>query len=492
VTRTIAFESIDAPERSAFAAGVFSALFPGLGQLYAGRPRRALAWALLPLLIVVALVGLTVAATRGALPIAVLAQLASPQTLIAALVANAALFLYRAAAIVDAYRVASGPQGRGRGRAYGTGTGSSSAASLIGLVALLMVVSLGHLAVGRLNLAAYGTITGLGGGDPSAVTGDGSPVASSSPSTSPGPDSSPAAVAWNGSGRLNILLIGADHRPGGGEYLTDTMIVASIDPATKNVAMFSLPRDTANVPLPPTWPAAKKYANGVFPRKINSLYTVARADPASFPGDDAQRGFLALKGALGQLYGIDISYYIAVDFQGFLDVVDALGGVTVDVQVPVRDYHYPADDGRGSLNLYIPPGIHHFDGPTALAYARARHQTSDFDRAQRQQRIVTSIGRQVDLASLLVPGRIDALMGVVRNSVRTDIPADLFPSLVTLADGVDLNSVASIVFTPPKYGTECFPCGRTGVYLIRPDVAAIRAEVKAVLAAPAPEGAATP
>ncbi|MFL5679499.1 MAG: LCP family protein [Chloroflexota bacterium] len=490
MTRAVAFEPIDAPERSAFAAGVFSAVFPGLGQLYAGRPRRALAWAVIPLLIVVALAGLAVAATRGGLPIAVLAQLAGPQALMAALVGNGALFLYRAAAIVDAYRVAGQPPGRGRGRAYGTS--SPSAASLIGLAALLMVVSLGHIAVARLNLAAYGTITGLGGGDQSAITGETGTTPSSSPSTTAGPDSSPAAVAWNGTGRLNILLIGADHRPGGGEYLTDTMIVASIDPATKKVAMFSLPRDTANVPLPPSWPAAKKYANGVFPRKINSLYTIARADRASFPGDDAQRGFLALKGALGELYGIDISYYIAVDFQGFLDVVNALGGVTVDVQVPVRDYHYPADDGRGSLNLYIPPGIHHFDGPTALAYARARHQTSDFDRAQRQQRIITSIGRQVDLASLLVPGRIDALMGVVRSSVRTDIPADLFPSLVTLADGVDLDSLASIVFTPPKYGTECYPCGRTGVYLIRPNVAAIRAEVKAVLAESPPEGAATP
>jgi len=261
------------------------------------------------------------------------------------------------------------------------------------------------------------------------------------------------------------------------------MIVASFDPATKKVAMFSLPRDTVNVPLPPSWPAAKTYPNGLYPRKINSLYTVARADRAGFPGDDAQRGFVALKGALGRLYGIDISYYIAVDFQGFLDVVNALGGVTVDVQVPVRDYSYPADDGRGSLNLYIAPGIHQFDGPEALAYARSRHQTSDFDRAQRQQRILTSIARQIDLASLLVPGRLDALMGVVRNSVRTDLPADLFPSLLTAADGVDLDALTSLVFTPPKFGTECYPCGRTGVYLIRPNVAAIRAAIQAAIGA---------
>jgi len=473
---------IDPPRRSGFAAAVFSAIFPGLGHLYAGQPRRAIAWAALPVLLVAAVVVLVLLAVRGELPISLVAQVANPQALIAGLVGNVLLLLYRIAAVIAAYRVGASTAGPYGDRSMSGGRG----ASVIALVAILIVVSLAHIAVARLDLAAYGTLTALGSGDESPID-DG---VAATPGASAAALPAPAAV-WNGSDRINVLLIGADHRPGGDEYLTDTMIVASLDPTTKKVAMFSLPRDTADVPLPPSFPAAKSYPHGVFPRKINSLYTVARADRAGFPGGDAQRGFLALKAALGQLYGIDIAYYVAVDFEGFLDVVDALGGVTVDVQVPVRDYHYPSDDGRGRLNLYIPPGIHHFNGPEALAYARSRHQTSDFDRAQRQQRILTAIGRQIDLGSLLVPGRLDALMGAVRNSVRTDIPADLFPSLVAAAQGVDFDALTSVVFAPPKYGTVCFPCGSSGVYLIRPNIPAIRAAVQAAIGA-SPPGTAAP
>jgi LCP family protein required for cell wall assembly len=256
------------------------------------------------------------------------------------------------------------------------------------------------------------------------------------------------------------------------------MIVASIDPETRQVAMFSLPRDMTNIPLPPEWPAARRYAGGAYPNKINSLYTIARHAPSLFPGSDSQRGFIALKGALGELYGLDVKYYIAVDFQGFVDTVEALGGVTVDVQVPVRDIHYPASDGRGSLNLYIPPGIHHFNGREALAYARTRHATSDFDRAQRQQRVITSIREQTDLASLLAPGRIEALFRALRKAVKTDIPPELFPRLVSLAQAIDLDELRSVVFTPPRYGRVCYPCPPTNLYLVLPKIGAIRTTVK--------------
>jgi LCP family protein required for cell wall assembly len=435
----------------------------------------------------------------------------------AALAVNVALLVYRVAAVLDAWRggtnraagpgerpvVGSAPPSRGPHRR----PGALNLLSVAGLVLVIVTVALPHLAVGRVNLAIYDTLIGLNSGDSSPLGGqsepDGGLTLPGIAGASGGPDAgSPppggilptptAAPAWNGTERLNILLIGADHRPGGGEYLTDTMIVASIDPVTKQVAMFSLPRDTADVPLPAHWTATRGYPGGVFPRKINSLYTVARQHPGAFPGNDAQRGFIALKGALGELYHLDIKYYVAVDFEGFLTAMNAVGGVTVDVQVPVRDHHYPADDGRGALNLYIQPGIQHFDGPEALAYARARHETSDFDRGQRQQRILTSIAHQTDLSSLLIPGRLDALFRAVHDTVKTDIPADLFPSLVTLADGIDLNAIRSIVFTPPKYSTVCYPCAPTNEYILRPDVAAIRQTVADALAAPSSGAQPTP
>ena len=475
-------------DRSGFAAALFSAIFPGLGHVYLGHRTRALAWAVLPFLAVALLAGVAV---RPAVRMEALAQLTSPSWLLVALGLNVLLLLYRSLAVFDAYRLARPePVPDRRNRAQHT-------LSLLGLAAVVVGLSLAHLAIGRLNLAVYQAVTGLNSGDQAPVDPgtppDGGlvtlapepipspsgtdPVASAPPTQMPLP-SPTAGSPWDGEERLNILLIGADHRPGVGGYLTDTMIVASIDPRSRQVAMFSLPRDTSNVPLPPDWPAARRYANGVYPNKINSLYTIARQAPSAFPGDDAQRGFVALKGALGQLYGIDIKYHVTVDFEGFLDVLEAIGGATIDVQVPVRDVHYPADDGRGSLNLYIPPGVQHFDGREALAYARARRATSDFDRAERQQRVITSIARQTDLSTLLAPGRIEALFQAVRKTLRTDIPPELFPELIRLGQGVDLDAVRSIVFTPPEHMRVCFPCEPSGQYVLLPNVEAIRRTVR--------------
>ena len=273
---------------------------------------------------------------------------------------------------------------------------------------------------------------------------------------------------------LNFLLVGSDKRGDQTSYNTDTMIVASIDPVTKQVAMLSLPRDTVNVPLPRQWRAYGFYG-GVYPAKINSLWSRARGQANLFPGNKPrQRGFDALKGALGELYQIDIPYYIEVDFDGFKKIVDTFGGVAIDVQVPVADDHYPIGAGN-YYDLYIPSGYQHMNGTQALAYARARHKTSDFDRAQRQQRVITSLRQQVDPASLLEPGRLDELVSTLKSSINTDIPAELFPALVSLAGQVDATEVRSLVFTPPTYQVECLSC-----YSLTPKVKAIRRAVKEV------------
>jgi LCP family protein required for cell wall assembly len=356
--------------------------------------------------------------------------------------------------------------------------------SILGLVAVLLVLSVGHVAAARLNLIAYGVVTGISGPartlaplptpSPSATAPETSetvrPTATASPTEAPLPTGTPSQ--WDPQQRLNILLIGTDARPDiEGHYNTDTLIVASVDPQSGQVAMMSLPRDTIRVPLPDAWPASDYYG-GAFPEKINRLYLTAEAAPRLFPGPDGQRGFEALKGAIGTLYGINIPYYIEVDFQGFREIVDTLGGVVVDVQVPVSDDAYPIDDSR-KVNLYIPAGIQLMNGEEALSYARARHRTNDFDRALRQQRIIVSLRRQTDLPSLLAPGRLEALAAAVQQAVHTDIPPDLFPQLVTLADRVDLANMRSLVFTPPVYQVECTAC-----YSLTPKVDAIRQAVR--------------
>ena len=465
--------------RSPFAAAFLSFLFPGLGQLFTGLPQRALAFAALPLLAVALLAG--VLANPGARN-GLLANLASPTVLILVLVLNIALLVYRAAAVVDAYRTAraisSVAEAGARRRKKQP---SLQPLSVAGLAAILVVMALGHLAVARYNLLAYDLITGITSG--SNYTGSAQSAARAADRASRGGVPTPsAAPPWNGRERLNILLIGTDHRPQlEGHYLTDTLILVSIDPETRRAAMFSLPRDTVRVPLPAAWPAHNFYG-GAYPDKINSLFQRAVSSPNLFPGDDRSRGYLALKGALGELYQTDIRYYVEVDFRGFRTVIDTLGGLTLDVQLPLSDDHYPTDDGRGYLNLYIPAGIQDLDGAEALAYARSRNKSNDFDRAERQQRVLLSLRQQADIGTLLAPGRLEALVAALRQAVRTDIPGELLPQLISLAQSVDVANARSVVFTPPVYQTECVTC-----YSVTPKLEAIRRAVREAFAAPARE-----
>ncbi|MGH2407506.1 MAG: LCP family protein [Candidatus Limnocylindrales bacterium] len=433
----------DGRQRSPFAAAFLSFVFPGLGQAYAGDPRRGLVLALPPLALLIVLVVMLV--DPGA-RLRLEASLSSPTVLIVVLGLDIALLLYRLVAVVDAFRRAGGRL-------------RLAQLSVAGLLAVLLVTPLAHVALAHYDLLAYDLVTSIGnagGAEPTDTLG-GSATASSGPSgTSPGagasPTVEPTGVPWDGTTRLNILLLGVDHRPGGNYLNTDTMIVVSIDPVTRRVALLSLPRDTIDVPLPAKW-AAASYFGGSYPGKINALWSLATDSPNLFPGTTASRGYTAIKGALGDLYKLDIQYYVEVDFAGFREVVDTLGGVTVDVQSPVQDDHYPVTDSR-ALRLYIAPGFHHFDGVDALAYARSRHGSSDFDRAQRQQRLVLSLRQQLDPVQLLQPGRLEALVGALKDAVHTDIPAELFPNLVTLASSVDLAHARTLVFTPPYYETD--------------------------------------
>ncbi len=491
---------------SAFVAAVLSLLFPGLGQLYAGRPTRALGFAAVPFLAMALAAGILLPkASRDAL----LTSVASPDTLQLVFVLDILVAIYRVVAVLDAWGVAalaasqaggavalpgrSAPRGaRTRGAAPGAGAGAATLAatgriaSVAGLAAVVLVLLTGHVAVGRYDRIAYDTIQGItgdsGGGDTAGVGGspgasDGSGAGSSAPGASSIPTAS--AIPWNGTDRLNVLLVGTDQRQGDTTFNTDTMIVASIDPASGQVAMFSIPRDTENVPLPPGSAAARAFTGGVYPNRINSLWSYAAGNPAIFPGtNSANRGAAVLKGALGTMLGIDINYYVMANFAGFQSVIDTLGGVTIDVQLPVQDYSFPSMGDHTQLKLYVPPGIQHMTGLQALEYARSRHQTNDFDRAQRQQRVVTSVRAQMDILSLLDPNKLQALSTELKAAIRTDFPGSLIQPLMSLALKVDLANLRSYVLTPPVYQTECSPAQCQVHYFIHPKIGAIQQTVR--------------
>ncbi len=449
--------------RSPFAAAFLSLLFPGLGHAYLGAYRRGLGFAAPPLLIGALLAGFAVRMSE--LDLAGLAV--QSWFLILLFIVNIVAFVYRAAAIVDAWSIGKLLEGSPTAR-RSPGLRQAGLASIAGLAAVILVMSGAHIVVARYDLLLSGTAACIFDPEGTACDRNG-PGASGDPGATLGPAVSGEVVPpWNGQERLNILLIGADEQEGG--HNTDTMITVSIDPVTNQVVMFSLPRDTVDVPIPPG-PARNVYGS-VYQGKINSFFSSARGRADAFPGTSATRGYTGLKAILGHLYGLDIKYYVEVNFSGFRKVVDALGGVTVNVQVPVVDDNFPRPGGQ-RMRLFVPAGVQHMTGAEALAYARSRKSTSDFERSARQQRVIVSLRRQLDVGQVL--RNVNPLAEAIGQSLRTDIPRELVPQLLGLAERIDTRSIRSVIFTPPFYQQEFLNSPRG--YIIVPFVDRIRAAI---------------
>jgi LCP family protein required for cell wall assembly len=482
--------------RSPFVAAVLSLFFPGLGHAYAGAWTRALGFAAPPILL-----GALAAGIFLRMDAAKLLEFAlTPWVIPGVFVVNIIALLYRLVAILDAYRVtaflnavaASGGGRLGRPRIV------FNPVSVAGLLAVVLVMSGGHVVVARYDLLANDVLNdpcifvtndttdttdcnSVPGDSPSAQTGptdapldSPTPIASAPPIQGSGDLPKATSPPWDGTTRLNILLVGSDPRPNQGTFNTDTMIVVSIDPVTKQVAMFSLPRDSTNVPLP-SGPLANAYGPVYpYPNKINGLFTAVSNRGDLVAGTNKTRGFNALKLVLANLYGLDqpIKYYVEVNFDGFRRVVDAMGGVTINVQAPVIDDNYPADTGRHA-RVYIPAGIQHMTGAQALVYARSRHGSDDFDRGYRQQRVLTSLREQANVQDLIP--RIPELFAALRTAVQTDIPRDQLGKLAGLAGSIDTKDIRSYVFSFPRYGTQttCSNC----TYAYFPNVNLIRKAV---------------
>ena len=453
---------------------------------------RALAFAAGPILALALGAGMAFRTDR----IALLGFLIDPAVLDAVFLINLGVLVYRLVAIVDAYRVA---EYLNAFTASGDGRASRARIvrqplSIAGLLAILLVMAGSHAVIARYDLLGRTFLENgcVFVGDPTkecsldasptpGATSTATPDAAASPTDSPEPDATPAGSAlpdvaippWDGKERLNILLIGADQRPNEGTFNTDTLIVVSIDPLTKQVAMFSLPRDTSNVPTPPG--KARQAFGSVYSRKINAWWTSVHLRSDLFRGNVKKGtvGYNGLKAIMGNLYGLDVKYFVEVNFDGFKKVVDVMGGVTINVQVPVSDDRFPSVDG-GLRRVYIPSGIQHMNGAEALRYARSRHGSSDFDRGARQQRVLLSLREQADPQDLIP--RLPQLIDAVGSAVSTDIPSNQLAPLLGLASQVDTKNIRSYVFSPPFYGSET--PRSAPVYFITPNVAKIRVAVR--------------
>jgi len=388
-------------------AAFASAVIPGMGQLMNGR-RRLAQWFGLPALLLLAIFVLIVA-TRS--PTRLFASMVSPTVMGTLLTLNFVILAWRLGSVGHAFF-----DGR-----YARRSGRAGAA---GLALVLLAVVIPHGIANSWGTAAQATFAQVFQGD--RANGPGQPAAARQ--HEPGQDE-----------RMNILVIGIDKTPKRSATLSDTMMVASIDPVGGTVTLVSLPRDLVRVPLGD---------GNVFGPKLNSLMAYADRHPETFP----QGGIRALEDAVGALLGIDIHYYAQIDFYGFVKLVDAVGGVDVNVTTGFYDDQY---DGLGinrvGVNGWgVEAGPNHFNGWEALAYARARKAEgeSDFTRAARQQEVLLAIrARIMSDGSLLT--NLPALLGAFGSLVQTDLPTDRLPDLAAIADEMTADSIVRAVLKTP-------------------------------------------
>lgn len=270
------------------------------------------------------------------------------------------------------------------------------------------------------------------------------------------PPSAPRVVAsllpqWKGTEPINILLLGIDQRDdeNAGIARTDTMMLVTIDPVGKAAAMVSIPRDLwVNIP-------------GYAPQRINVAHSLGGPDLA--------------KKTVSANFGVPVQYYARVNFGGFEDLVNAMGGVLVDVERPIKDDEYPTQD-YGYQRIYIPPGPQLMDGQTALFYARSRHSENDFGRAARQQRVILAM-RDRALQLNMLP-KAPQLLGLVQKAVSTDLQPDQMLALARLGSELDRARITNLVIDA-NYATPFK--GEGGADLLAPDVPAIRRAIDGAL-----------
>jgi LCP family protein required for cell wall assembly len=436
-------------------AAVLSGVVPGLGQLIAGDGRRART------LFIIDLVIIAILAFVFRSKLAILTAWIQPTSLALMMIGNILLLGYRIWAASDAYAIAKGPSSRS--------TGPSRILVLGGTIAIGLVLVTPHVVFGYFDVVQYDLITSVFGDNTAApaqtnVAAAAEPVTDETGETvAPGEDAltdEDVVVTpgdpWDGVDRLNILLIGGDFGEGRTGIRTDTMITVSIDPASGETAMFSVPRNWTYSPLPAgmgVWDC------DCYPELINELWVAGEQYPDAFPGPGSPSEN-AVKGIISEFLGIPIHYYAMVNLDGFVDIVDALGGVEIYVPTAVVDDEYPSEDGTTTEQINIQPGLQELDGHLALAYSRSRHQDSDYFRMSRQRCVIEAMMEQADPTDLLL--NFGKFAEVIKETMITDIPVETLPELVKLLPMVDLENVVSVRFIPPEYHLKYRDDGKPG------------------------------
>lgn len=279
----------------------------------------------------------------------------------------------------------------------------------------------------------------------------------------PDPTLSPVANT-----RVTVLLAGGDAGPGRTGLRTDVMMLASLDLTTNTAAVISISRETVGWLLPTrlqseyqskqdylfnlaksaeengtsqaTDPEPEERPREIWLDRINAVYPSSRNFTHRYP-NGINPGMEALVEVIETTLAIPIDYYVLVDFAGFVDVIDAIGGVTVTVRSSMTVLFSPAKPGDEEFLLELSPGRQRMDGRTALAYARNRSDSNDIVRTRRQRCLIREVAAQADAYRILRD--FPRLATAIERHVTTNIPLRVLPDLITLVAALDTDAIST-------------------------------------------------
>jgi LCP family protein required for cell wall assembly len=269
-------------------------------------------------------------------------------------------------------------------------------------------------------------------------------------------------------GRYNILLMGGDAGKDRVGLRPDSMTVASVDAETGRTVLVGLPRNMERVPFPEQSPLHKAFPKGFYCRDrscmLNAVYTYAMNHRRLYPGVK-NPGAQATKEAIEGATGLQINYWVLVDLKGFQALVDAVGGITMDVYRRV-----PIGGGTAKLYGYVEAGRNrHLDGREALWFARSRSDSSDYDRMVRQKCVMNAMLNQLDPFTVLT--NFNKIAAAGKEILATDIPTSDIDTMLSLALAAKKQKVSSVNLVPPLINTA------------KPDFALVRNTVATKIAA---------
>ena len=287
---------------------------------------------------------------------------------------------------------------------------------------------------------------------------------------------------WQNTPRVNVLLLGSDAGADRTGVRTDSMIVASIDTKTGRTTLLGLPRSLQKVPFPESNPLHRVWPDGFDCGNqclLNAVWEQAEQRKDLFQGDP-NPGLTTVRGVIGEILGLRLDYYTILDLQGFSGLVDAMGGVVMNVprEIPIGGGHNLKTGAPLPIHGYIHKGRHRLNGREALWFARSREGSDDYDRMRRQRCMVGALLDQSNPVRLLAS--YPKLAKVLKDNLQTDVPQSDLSAWVTLVQRVQKGGIVSLPFTNDVIST------------VNPDFNRIRSLVRESLQPPKPASTATP